>query len=185
MCTPSKRECRFGPLKTGKKLMRCLRFCSKMSGSSRRNECFEKRNYENRKCQKNNEQSTDSVGDDQKRLKVRTRKRHENVKCAQHFEKMNSRGTRGKPWASFLRHLPRETLILKKGARSTSAAPGQLRRSTDTAPPQHHRSTGAATAHLRLQNQPPEGGEGCLLISSMDGGYTLPQTASRIDLQRC
>jgi hypothetical protein len=46
-----------------------------------------------------------------------------------HFEKMNYRGAKGKPWASFFRHLPRETLI-----------------STDAAPPQHHRSTGTLKA---------------------------------------
>ena len=45
----------------------------------------------------------------------------------------------------------------------------QHRRSTTAAPPQHHRSTTAAPAHLRLQNQPPDGGEECLLISSRDG----------------
>jgi hypothetical protein len=81
MCTPSKRERRFDPLKAGKQLMRFLRFCSKMNVSRRRNERLEKRNSENRKCQKTHEKSTCHVGDDQTRLKMRTTKRHEHVKC--------------------------------------------------------------------------------------------------------
>jgi hypothetical protein len=59
-----------------------------------------------------------------------------------HFDKMNSRGAKGKPWASFLRHLPGETLILKKRRARTSTA----------VPPQYRRSTTAVPAHLRLQN---------------------------------
>ena len=47
-----------------------------------------------------------------------------------HFAMMISEGALAGPWASFLRHLPRETLILRKGARSTTAAPTQHRRRT-------------------------------------------------------
>jgi hypothetical protein len=44
-----------------------------------------------------------------------------------HFEKMDSRDARGKPWASFLRHLPRETLISGNGRAATGApAPQQV-----------------------------------------------------------
>ena len=46
-----------------------------------------------------------------------------------HFEKMNSEGALGKPWASFLRHLPRETLISRKERAATSQGPTQYQRS--------------------------------------------------------
>jgi hypothetical protein len=52
MCTPSRRERRFGPWKTVKKLMRFLRFCSKMSVSRKRNERLENGNSEKWKCGK-------------------------------------------------------------------------------------------------------------------------------------
>jgi hypothetical protein len=56
---------------------------------------LEKRNSENRKCQKTNEKSEFRVRVDEKRLKVRTREGYEeNVKCA---------------------HLPREIAVFAPG----------------------------------------------------------------------
>jgi hypothetical protein len=49
-----------------------------------------------------------------------------------HFERMNWRGAIGRPWASFLRQLCGETLILKRGARNTTAAPPRHQPSTGT-----------------------------------------------------
>jgi hypothetical protein len=73
MCTPSKRERRFGPLKTSNKLMVFLRLCSNMSMSRKLNEHLERINSEIQKFQNTNEQSTLHVRDDQTRLKMRTR----------------------------------------------------------------------------------------------------------------